>query len=59
MKGLRKIVRKSSAWWKHGRHGSWLEVVFLANRLAARGKRGLAEELDLTRPDWSSRRGRR
>ncbi|MGB9920182.1 MAG: hypothetical protein ACPLPT_05580 [Moorellales bacterium] len=58
MKGPEKIVRKSSAWWRHGKHGARLEVALFFNRLKSRRRNGLLEELDVTASDWSSRRRR-
>lgn len=52
-----KIVRKSSAWWKHGRHKGQAEIAMHFNRLAEeRRKRRAFEPLDLSRPDWSRRK---
>lgn len=53
-----KIVRKRSAWWKHGKHGARLEAALFFDRLKSRRRKGLLEELDMTAPDWSSRRRR-
>lgn len=56
MRSRQKVVKKSSAWWRHGKHGSRLEIALFFNRLRAKPKKGPVEELDLTAPDWSSRR---
>jgi|GEM_PF-6647197 hypothetical protein len=54
MSRVRKIVRKSSAWWRHGRHKGLAEIAMHFDRLAEeRRRRGAFEPLDLSRPDWS------
>jgi len=51
---LRKVFRKSSAWWKHGRHKGSAQVAAHFNRLAEERRRRVNfEPLDLSRPDWS------
>jgi hypothetical protein len=57
MRHFQKIVRKSSTWWKHGKHKGLREIALRLNREAgARGKRRAMERLDLSRPDWSRRK---
>lgn len=58
MRIRQKVVKKSSAWWKHGRHGARLEVALFFGRLRSRRREHLLEELDVSAPDWSSRRRR-
>lgn len=50
---VKKIVQKSSAWWKHGRHKRLAEAAAYFNHL--RKKRRSFDPLDISRPDWSRR----
>ncbi|MEW6448874.1 MAG: hypothetical protein AB1426_12475 [Bacillota bacterium] len=53
-----KIVRKSSTWWRHGKHKGLAEIALRLNReVGIRRKRQL-EPLDLLQPDWSRRKPR-
>ena len=56
MGGVKKIVQKSSAWWKHGRHKRLAEAAAYFNYLAeTKRKRRFFDPLDISRPDWSRR----
>jgi len=55
---FQKIVRKSSAWWKHGKHKGLKEIALRLNREQEARRRRVWERLDLSRPDWSRRQSR-
>ena len=46
-----KIYKKSTCFWKHGRHGSQITIAIMENKKSK--KKASLEILDLSKGDWS------
>ncbi|MEW6275172.1 MAG: hypothetical protein AB1556_08680 [Bacillota bacterium] len=56
MVGVKKMVRKGSVWWKHGRHKGLAGAAAYFNHInEVRKKCRFFDPLDISRPDWSRR----
>ena len=52
---IQKIMKKSSVWWRHGKHGSQQTIEIMENKKSK--MKPELDTLDLSKGDWSKRKG--